>query len=201
MSLGLTIFLLALLAQVVTWIGSTVLLDLFYAIHQYIFQASIVQKHGQLKKEVLSTKQELLQTSAQDQFAKWAKLRRKLDKGLEDLERLNNAMAASKSSYTMKFNSVLWIVTSGTQHALGWWYGKQAVFYLPPQWFGPAQWWLKLPFAPLGSVSVGVWQMACRRVLRIGEDIVKDFMASDFVAATPTEGEKSTKTSETNKRQ
>jgi hypothetical protein len=62
-------------------------------------------------------------------------------------------MAASKSSYKMKFNSVLWTVTSGSQYALGWWYGKQAVFYLPPEWFGPAQWWLALPFAPLGKFN------------------------------------------------
>ncbi|KAF8513020.1 CHD5-like protein-domain-containing protein [Hysterangium stoloniferum] len=198
MSLGLTIFLLALLAQVVTWIGSTVLLNLFYAIHQYIFHASTVKQHRQLKKEILSTKQELLHTSAQDQFAKWAKLRRKVDKALEDLEKLNNAMAASKSSYTLTFNSLLWIITSGAQYALGWWYGKHAVFYLPPQWFGPAQWCLALPFAPLGSVSVGIWQMACRRVLRIGEDIIKDFM--DSSSAALTDGGKSAGTSDTDKK-
>jgi CHD5-like protein len=34
-------------------------------------------------------KAELLQTSAQDQFAKWAKLRRGVDKGLSDLEKLS----------------------------------------------------------------------------------------------------------------
>lgn len=37
----------------------------------------------------MATKQELLQTSAQDQFAKWAKLRRRVDKGLDDLEKLS----------------------------------------------------------------------------------------------------------------
>jgi tail-anchored protein insertion receptor len=42
-----------------------------------------------LKSEILSTKSELLKTSAQDQFAKWAKLRRSVDKGLADLEKLS----------------------------------------------------------------------------------------------------------------
>jgi hypothetical protein len=64
-------------------------LSQFYAMHQYIFHKSIVKRHRQLKEDVLSTKQELLQTSAQDHFAKWAKLRRKFDKGLEDLEKLS----------------------------------------------------------------------------------------------------------------
>ncbi|KAF8750791.1 Protein GET1 [Rhizoctonia solani] len=53
-------------------------------------------------------------------------------------------------------------------------YGRSAVFYLPPGWMGPATWWLSLPFAPRGSVSCGVWQMACQRVLRIIERLVRD---------------------------
>lgn len=64
-------------------------LSQFYTLHQYLFHKTTVQRQRQLKKEILTAKQELLQTSAQDQFAKWAKLRRKVDKGLEDLEKLS----------------------------------------------------------------------------------------------------------------
>ena len=32
---------------------------------------------------------------------------------------------------------------------------------------------------PTGSVGVGMWQMACRRVIKIGERVVKDF-ASEY---------------------
>ena len=34
----------------------------------------------------------MLNTSAQDQFAKWAKLRRSVDKGLADLEKLSECL-------------------------------------------------------------------------------------------------------------
>ncbi len=77
----------------------------------------------------------------------------------------------------MKFNSAIWFLTTGLQFIVGWWYGKSAVFYLPPGWFGPLTWWLSLPFAPAGSVSCGIWQMSCRRVIKIGERAVKDFLA------------------------
>lgn len=136
-----------------------------------MFDKKNVQRHRQLQKDILATKQELLQTSAQDQFAKWAKLRRKVDKGLEDLEKsskremaiyvyqhrayvfmtTDNVLSASKTSYSRKFNVILWCLTSGAQYGIGWWYGKKAVFYVPPGWFGPLQWWLALPFAPLGK--------------------------------------------------
>lgn len=42
---------------------------------------------------MLQKKTELLKTSAQDQFAKWAKLRRSVDKGLADLEKLSAYLA------------------------------------------------------------------------------------------------------------
>ena len=71
----------------------------------------------------------------------------------------------------------MWIMTTGLQFVIGWWYRKAAVFYLPPGWFGPLTWWLALPFAPAGSVSCGVWQMACRRVIKVGERVVKEVMA------------------------
>jgi hypothetical protein len=52
-----------------------------------------VNRQRQLKSEILLKKAELLQTSAQDQFAKWAKLRRSVDKGLADLEKLSYVSA------------------------------------------------------------------------------------------------------------
>jgi hypothetical protein len=60
-----------------------------YALHQTIFNASTVSRQRKLKAEILATKKELLQTSAQDQFAKWAKLRRNIDRGLADLEKIS----------------------------------------------------------------------------------------------------------------
>lgn len=42
-----------------------------------------------LKRELFETRQQLAQTSSQDQFAKWAKLKRKVDKTLADLEAIS----------------------------------------------------------------------------------------------------------------
>ena len=50
----------------------------------------------------------------------------------------------------MKFNTLLWLLTTGLQFAVGWWYRRQPVFFLPQGWLGPLGWWLALPFAPAG---------------------------------------------------
>jgi hypothetical protein len=100
MDLILSIFLLVLFTEAVSWIGSSVLLDLrvcseperpgqTYAGYTRVFMGPKVARQSALKAEVLRRKKELQQTSAQDQFAKWAKLRRSVDKGLADLEKLS----------------------------------------------------------------------------------------------------------------
>ncbi|KAG8979659.1 GET complex subunit get1 [Tulasnella sp. JGI-2019a] len=174
MDLILTIFFLVLLTQLISWVGKSVLQDLVYALYQRVFEGTKVTEQRQLKTSILTTKKELSETSAQDQFAKWAKLRRKVDKELADLERLNSELASSKSAFSLKFGTAVWIFTGGAQLAIGWWYRKTPVFYLPRGWFGPASYWLSWPFAPAGSVSCGAWQMACRRVIGMMERVVRD---------------------------
>ncbi|EKM54197.1 uncharacterized protein PHACADRAFT_123019 [Phanerochaete carnosa HHB-10118-sp] len=183
MSLIFTIFTLVFLTELISWIGKSVLLELVYALYLRLFYSSKIAQQKKLKTEILVNKKELLQTSAQDQFAKWAKLRRGVDKGLAELEKLNGELSSSKTSFSLKFNTIVWVLTAGLQFFVGWWYRKAAVFYLPPGWFGPLTWWLSFPFAPAGSVSCGVWQMACRRVIKVGERVVKNLAS---VSAEPT---------------
>ncbi|TBU33690.1 CHD5-like protein-domain-containing protein [Dichomitus squalens] len=183
MALLATLFALVFVTELISWIGQSVFLEFFYAIYLRIFYSSTAAQQKKLKADILLSKKELLQTSAQDQFAKWAKLRRSVDKGLADLEKLNGELSSARTSFSLKFNSALWIMTTGLQFVIGWWFRKAAVFYLPPGWFGPLTWWLALPFAPAGSVSCGVWQMACRRVIKVGERVVRD-----LASPSPSEG-------------
>lgn len=60
-----------------------------YSLYLRLTRSPIAAKQRTLKSEILSAKAELLKTSAQDQFARWAKLRRGVDKGLADLEKLS----------------------------------------------------------------------------------------------------------------
>lgn len=90
-------------------------------------------------------------------------------------------LSSARTSFSLKFNSAIWFLTAGVQLIVGWWYRKSAVFYLPPGWFGPLTWWLSLPFAPAGSVSCGIWQMACKRVIKVGERMVRELASGEGV--------------------
>ena len=110
MALLLTIFLLVLLSQVISWIGSSVLQEFvsplflplvqlidrflqFCSVYLRLFHSKLIARQQELKTTTWATKAQLMATSAQDQFAKWAKLKRSVDKGFQDLE------ATSKPPY------------------------------------------------------------------------------------------------------
>lgn len=86
-NLAVLIFLVVLLTQVVAWIGKSVLQEAAFSIYSSVLLAKAQRQQTKLRKQVLEDKAELGRTSSQDEFAKWAKLKRKLDKGLADLEK------------------------------------------------------------------------------------------------------------------
>ncbi|KAG8703030.1 GET complex subunit get1, partial [Ceratobasidium sp. 423] len=80
-----------------------------------IFLKSTVDRQRTLRADVLAAKRDLLQTSSQDQFAKWAKLRRRVDRGLAELDTINSTLASARTSFSVKFSTVLWVCTTGAQ--------------------------------------------------------------------------------------
>lgn len=57
-----------------------------HAIYLRIFHSRTLRRQRELKAEIFANKQDLAKTSSQDEFSKWARLRRKVDKGLQELE-------------------------------------------------------------------------------------------------------------------
>lgn len=86
-NLPVVIFLQVLVTQVIAWVGKSFLQDVAFAAYSKFILGSNARKQRELRKQVLIDKAELAKTSSQDEFAKWARLKRKLDKGLGQLEK------------------------------------------------------------------------------------------------------------------
>lgn len=153
-----------------------------------------------LKTEILRLRAELAATSSQDEFAKWAKLRRKLDKGVADLESSNSKAVGERAAFAKYFKATMWIATTVLPFIISSWHRKEAVFFLPNGWFGPATWFMGLPSAPIGKlvprfemeakrvhadciagflgptggIACGIWTMACKRTIGVVKDLVVD---------------------------
>jgi hypothetical protein len=70
--------------------------------------------------------------------------------------------------------------TNGLRLFLQFWYTKRALYYLPKGW-APyyAEWILSFPKAPLGSVSIQIWGIACASVI----SLVSEALVAIFVLA------------------
>jgi hypothetical protein len=126
-------------------------------------------------------------TSSQDEFAKWARLRRQHDKLLDELEKkseerccllkqvsvLNvdlteSGLEATRATFDRYLTAARLISTRGVQWLLPMWYGREPMFWLPYGWFPYyVEWFASFPRAPLGSVSIVVWQWACTGILTL----------------------------------
>ncbi|KAI5295101.1 GET complex subunit get1 [Ascosphaera acerosa] len=126
------------------------------------------RRRAALKTEVVQLKQQMTATSAQDEFAKWAKLRRKHDKALEQYEQCNKTLVASKVRFNLILGSVRWAATSGLKIGVLFWNSKTPAFALPPRWLPySVEWVLSFPRAPVGTVSIQVWSAACATVVKL----------------------------------
>ncbi|GAA5988822.1 hypothetical protein JCM10908_006185 [Rhodotorula pacifica] len=161
MALALWLLLTTLVVEIIGWIGSEQLANLVYA---PFAPASKAQK--QQKQEILKLRAELAATSSQDEFSKWARIRRKLDKAVQDLDASNSGSTAQKQQFASTFKKALWLLTTVIPFIISSYHRRSPVFFLPEGWFGPLGWWLSLPSGPKGAVAVTVWTMACRRTIQ-----------------------------------
>ncbi|KAI8577240.1 hypothetical protein K450DRAFT_252886 [Umbelopsis ramanniana AG] len=194
MFLATFILLLVIGTESILWLGYAYLTALTYDLYSKVSTDQAVVRQRKLRKQVLQLRTELSQTSSQDQFAKWAKIRRKCDSATDSLEKTNSDIAIKRAAFEVKVKGVLYFVVHGSQLLTVMWFRKSPVFYLPHGWFGPVAWVLSLPFAPRGSVSVAVWFAACRRVCKTLASLVNDFYLkkkldeADATTASPQTG-------------
>ncbi|KAI1210438.1 CHD5-like protein-domain-containing protein [Annulohypoxylon truncatum] len=174
-SLLLLVFLVELGAHLVNTVGAATINNLLWNLYLALPTQTSAQAAEQkkLQKEYLSLRRDLNATSSQDQFAKWAKLRRQHDKLLEQLEKMKTSHEASKATFDRSVNIVRWLATTGLKFVLPFWYAKQPMFWLPQGWFPYyVEWILSFPRAPIGSVSIASWQTACTGVVLLISDTI-----------------------------
>ncbi|KAL2759387.1 hypothetical protein ACRALDRAFT_2077761, partial [Sodiomyces alcalophilus JCM 7366] len=191
-SLLVIIFLLEVAIRIVDTIGAATINNLLWIVlnHLPIETSKQASEHRKLQAEFLKVRKELNGTSSQDQFAKWAKLRRSHDKLLEQLEASKKSLDASRSKFDSYITAFRMLVTRVPQYALPFWYAKQPMFWLPYGWFPYyVEWILSFPRAPIGSVSIVSWQLACTGMIALISDlvgfVVKPILAGKQANGTP----------------
>ncbi|WFD34740.1 GET complex subunit get1 [Malassezia cuniculi] len=178
------IFLVSLVNQAIAWIGRDLIQKYLFALYTAVCQRSTYKQQSKLKKELFETRQKLNTTSAQDEFAKWARLRRSIDKLTADLDQTNKGLAGSQFTFSIFFRAVMFVINSIVPFVMTSYYGSTPMFFLPPgDWFGPLGYLFSFPKAPAGAVSSTVWSTVCVRVLNIVGAYCYEFFVSEKAEA------------------
>lgn len=82
-------------------------------------------------------------------------------------------MDSSRAKFDNYLTAVRLIITKAPQYLIPFWYAKEPMFWLPHGWFPYyAEWIVSFPRAPLGSVSVASWQLACTGIIALISDLI-----------------------------
>ncbi|KAI9048726.1 hypothetical protein LZ554_007557 [Drepanopeziza brunnea f. sp. 'monogermtubi'] len=155
---------------------NTLLWNLFSRLPTANSKAAAEQKD--LRAQYFKIKQQMNATSSQDEFAKWAKLRRQHDKIVEQLELSKSSTDSTKTQFDRAVSILRWLGTNGLRTFLQFWFSKQAMFWIPKGWVPYyAEWLLSFPRAPLGSVSIQSWTLACGAVILLVSDALVAIVA------------------------
>ncbi|KAG7004708.1 protein GET1 [Physcia stellaris] len=175
-SLVIVVLALQITIYLINTLGAQAITDLLWNLYSKAPtpHSTTIRSQTELRREVVRLKREMGATSSQDEFAKWAKLRRQHDKALARYDETSSSLTAFKATFTRTVNTLRWLGTTGTRFFLQWWFTKRPMFWLPRGWVpGYVEWVLAFPRAPTGSVSIQVWGIACNTVVQlIGAGVV-----------------------------
>ena len=78
------------------------------------------------------------------------------------------SLQSFKTSFDSAITALQWAGTKGIVVILQFWFSKTPLFWLPRGWVPSyVEWILCFPRAPMGSVSIQIWGIACASVVEI----------------------------------
>jgi len=105
--------------------------------------------------------------------------------------------ARGQQDFRTQFDRIVsalrWLGTQGLNFFANTWYSKQPMFWLPQGWVPyQVEWILSFPRAPLGSISVNVWGIACASVIGLASEAIRATLTlrQGQVIEGPNKGEK-----------
>ncbi|KAF5545819.1 GET1, partial [Fusarium napiforme] len=126
-SLMLSIFVVEVVVNLVNTIGAAAINNLLWTIINFlpVSTAKAAGEQRKLQADYLKVRRDLNSTSSQDEFAKWAKLRRQHDKLLEQLEKTKKTNEAARSNFDKILTVLRVVVTRAPQYFLPFWYATE----------------------------------------------------------------------------
>ncbi|ESZ97084.1 hypothetical protein SBOR_2514 [Sclerotinia borealis F-4128] len=185
-------FLVQLLIHLVNTFGAATINNILWNLYNMLPTPTSrsAGEQKKLKRDFMKVRHEMSTTSSQQEFAKWAKIRRQHDKLYDQLEKSKASLESSKSTFDSSVSTLRWLGTNGLRMLLQFWFSRQAMFWLPKGSFPYyAEWLLSFPRAPLGSISIQAWTLACAAVILLVSDALVAVVAIALGTGSGVQGQ------------
>lgn len=139
---------------------------------------SQMKKLNELIKESRTIELERNKISAQDHYAKWTKLNRKLDKLNDEIKLLSKNIQSSQSTQVNKISSIFLFLEKIPLYFIRFWYSRTPVILIESSQlfnsFGFQRFLLNMPFGEKNTISTLFWCTALDLVLQTIYTFVMD---------------------------
>ncbi|KAM4047222.1 guided entry of tail-anchored proteins factor 1 isoform 3-T3 [Anomaloglossus baeobatrachus] len=133
-----------------------------------------VDQEQQMRADIQSMRQELSSISMMDEFARYARLERKINKMTDKLKTHVKARTAQLAKIKWVVSIVFYVLQAALMISLIWKYYSEPVTVLPSKWIAPLERLVAFPTGVAGNgsntlsgVGITCWLVVCNKVVAI----------------------------------
>ncbi|KAM8854416.1 guided entry of tail-anchored proteins factor 1 isoform 1-T1 [Synchiropus picturatus] len=136
------------------------------------FFSKMVQKdaeqENEMRAEIQEMKKEQSSISMMDEFARYARLDRKINKLTDKLKTHVKARTAQQAKMKWVVNILFYILQGVLMVSLIWKYYSDPVNVVPSKWIAPVERLVAFPTGVAGGVGITCWLVVCNKVVTLG---------------------------------
>ncbi|VTJ65129.1 Hypothetical predicted protein [Marmota monax] len=125
------------------------------------------EQESQMRAEIQDMKQELSTVNMMDEFARYARLERKINKMTDKLKTHVKARTAQLAKIKWVMSVAFYILQAALMISLIWKYYSVPVAVVPSKWITPLDRLVAFPTRVAGGVGITCWILVCNKVVAI----------------------------------
>ncbi|XP_048121448.1 guided entry of tail-anchored proteins factor 1 isoform X2 [Alosa alosa] len=126
------------------------------------------EQEMEMRTQIQEMKKELSSISMMDEFARYARLERKINKMTNMLKTHVKSRTAHQAKMKWIVNIVFYILQAVLMISLIWKYYADPVTVVPSKWIAPLERLVAFPTGVAGGVGITCWLVVCNKVVAIG---------------------------------
>ncbi|XP_057553560.1 guided entry of tail-anchored proteins factor 1 isoform X1 [Hippopotamus amphibius kiboko] len=125
------------------------------------------EQESQMRAEIQGMKQELSTVNMMDEFARYARLERKINKMTDKLKTHVKARTAQLAKIKWVISVAFYVLQAALMVSLIWKYYSVPVAVVPSKWITPLDRLVAFPTRVAGGVGITCWILVCNKVVAI----------------------------------